>query len=48
MSHPDRRRKRQKKRELMLKTRNEYNVRDLTPHNAIGIMIRADFAIKYK
>lgn len=48
MGHPDRRAKRQKKRETMLRTRNEYDKKDLTPHNCVGKMLDADYTIKYK
>lgn len=51
-SHPPRWQQREKKRaaqrEKMLETRNYYDIRDLTPHNAMGVMLNRDFAIKFK
>ncbi len=43
-----RRAERKGSKEEMLKTLNEYDNKDLTPHNTVGTMIYQDFAVKYR
>ena len=51
MSHPDRaklREKKKKAREETLDRKNELNVVDLTPHNAVGMMRSRKYEVKLK
>lgn len=54
MGHPDRRLQRQRKKEDRrkkeepLNRRNLFNVLDLTPHNAIGLLKNPNFDIRMK
>jgi len=52
MGHPDRSRlrdrKKEKKKEEALARKNDLNVLDLTPHNAVQLIINANAYIQYK
>jgi len=37
-----------KKKEKRLSCKNEFDMRDLTPHNAINLIINPDSSIKYR
>lgn len=52
MGHPNRiklrERKKQKKKEEFLERKNNLNVLDLTPHNAVKLIVNGKVYIQYK